>query len=173
MNGKYSFPDDNFLLWRKKKKTKFTVSSKLEIIREMKVKSESGENPLIVDVWLLNFPAFSGAILLCQPWLWCKSSRSSFPGEILKCQGGHHPHHIGDHGDHGPHHHRHHQHHTSCHHQEESVRLPDGNMIVMGQQKFSAPEIIFQVYCYDHGQFHHHHHHHHFQHDRYHNYSLA
>jgi actin beta/gamma 1 len=28
--------------------------------------------------------------------------------------------------------------------QEESVRLPDGNMIVMGQQKFSAPEIIFQ-----------------------------
>ena len=50
MNGKYSFPDDNFLLWRKKKKTKFTVSSKLEIIREMKVKSESGENPLIVDV---------------------------------------------------------------------------------------------------------------------------
>merc|ERR1711971_399288 len=36
MNGKYSFPDDNFLLWRKKKKTKFTVSSKLEIIREMK-----------------------------------------------------------------------------------------------------------------------------------------
>ena len=38
MNGKYSFPDDNFLLWRKKKKTKFTVSSKLEIIREMKVK---------------------------------------------------------------------------------------------------------------------------------------
>ena len=29
--------------------------------------------------------------------------------------------------------------------QEESVRLPDGNMIVMGQQKFSAPEIIFQV----------------------------
>merc|ERR1719495_1695095 len=36
MNGKYSFPDDNFLLWRKKKKTKFTVSSKKEIIREMK-----------------------------------------------------------------------------------------------------------------------------------------
>merc|ERR1719153_2105212 len=36
INGKYSFPDDNFLLWRKKKKTKFTVSSKLEIIREMK-----------------------------------------------------------------------------------------------------------------------------------------
>ena len=37
MNGKYSFPDDNFLLWRKKKKTKFTVSSRKEIIREMKV----------------------------------------------------------------------------------------------------------------------------------------
>ena len=37
INGKYSFPDDNFLLWRKKKKTKFTVSSKKEIIREMKV----------------------------------------------------------------------------------------------------------------------------------------
>lgn len=28
--------------------------------------------------------------------------------------------------------------------EEESVRLPDGNMIVMGQQKFTAPEIIFQ-----------------------------
>ena len=25
------------------------------------------------------------------------------------------------------------------------MRLPDGNMIVMGHQKFSAPEIIFQV----------------------------
>lgn len=37
MNGKYSFPDDNFLLWRKKKKTKFTVSSRKEIIRELKV----------------------------------------------------------------------------------------------------------------------------------------
>ena len=37
MNGKYSFPDDNFLLWRKKKKTKFTVSSRIEIVREMKV----------------------------------------------------------------------------------------------------------------------------------------
>ena len=37
MNGKYSFPDDNFLLWRKKNKTKFTVSSRKEIIREMKV----------------------------------------------------------------------------------------------------------------------------------------
>merc|ERR1711892_754283 len=36
VNGKYSFPDDNFLLWRKKKKTKFTVSSRKEIIREMK-----------------------------------------------------------------------------------------------------------------------------------------
>ena len=44
MNGKYSFPDDNFLLWRKKKKTKFTVSSKLEIIREMKVN-------FLVDFW--------------------------------------------------------------------------------------------------------------------------
>ena len=34
---------------------------------------------------------------------------------------------------------------TKIHWQEESVRLPDGNMIVMGNQKFSAPEIIFQV----------------------------
>ena len=38
LNGKYSFPDDNFMLWRKKKKTNFTVSSRKEIIREMKVK---------------------------------------------------------------------------------------------------------------------------------------
>ena len=37
LNGKYSFPDDNFMLWRKKKKTNFTVSSRKEIIREMKV----------------------------------------------------------------------------------------------------------------------------------------
>merc|ERR1719430_1250323 len=36
LNGKYSFPDDNFMLWRKKKKTNFTVSSRKEIIREMK-----------------------------------------------------------------------------------------------------------------------------------------
>lgn len=83
INGKYSFPDDNFLLWRKKKKTKFTVSSKVEIIREMKEQycyiSHNYETSL-VD------PAF----------------------------------------------------------EEESVRLPDGNMIVMGLQKFSAPEIIFQ-----------------------------
>ena len=44
MNGKYSFPDDNFLLWRKKKKTKFTVSSKKEIIREMKVTTIFNKN---------------------------------------------------------------------------------------------------------------------------------
>merc|ERR1719334_2931636 len=36
LNGKYSFPDDNFLLWRKKKKSKFNVTSKMETIREMK-----------------------------------------------------------------------------------------------------------------------------------------
>jgi actin-related protein len=42
MNGKYSFPDDNFLLWRKKNKSKFTVSSRLEIIREMKVHTHIG-----------------------------------------------------------------------------------------------------------------------------------
>jgi hypothetical protein len=28
---------------------------------------------------------------------------------------------------------------------EESVRLPDGNMIVMGKETFLAPEILFQV----------------------------
>ena len=28
--------------------------------------------------------------------------------------------------------------------EEESVRLPDGNMIVMGKEKFMAPEIMFQ-----------------------------
>ena len=47
------------------------------------------------------------------------------------------------------HHHHLHDQDQDLHHlhhwQEESVRLPDGNMIVMGQQKFSAPEIIFQV----------------------------
>merc|ERR1719348_2495594 len=83
MNGKYSFPDDNFLLWRKKKKTKFTVSSRKEIIREMK------EQYCYVSH---NFEA--------------SLSDTNFP--------------------------------------EESVRLPDGNMIVMGKEKFTAPEILFQ-----------------------------
>jgi len=83
MNGKYSFPDDNFLLWRKKKKTKFTVSSRKDIIRELKEQycqvtthyTKSWEDP-------------------------------SFP--------------------------------------ENSIRLPDGNMIVMGKETFVAPEIMFQ-----------------------------
>lgn len=83
INGKYSFPDDNFLLWRKKKKSKFTVSSKVEIIREMK------------EQYCYIAPDF--ATSLADPAF-----------------------------------------------EEESVRLPDGNMIVMGQQKFTAPEIIFQ-----------------------------
>merc|ERR1712050_334313 len=83
MNGKYSFPDDNFLLWRKKKKTKFTVSSRKEIIREMK------EQYCYVS---LDYDAS-----LADP---------AFP--------------------------------------EESIRLPDGNMIVMGKETFLAPEIMFQ-----------------------------
>merc|ERR1719290_268729 len=83
MNGKYSFPDDNFLLWRKKKKTKFTVSSKKEIIREMKE-----QYCVISTTYAKSFedPAFP----------------------------------------------------------ETSVRLPDGNMIVMGKETFTAPEILFQ-----------------------------
>ena len=28
---------------------------------------------------------------------------------------------------------------------ETSIRLPDGNMIVMGRETFMAPEIMFQV----------------------------
>jgi len=83
MNGKYSFPDDNFLLWRKKKKSKFTVSSRKEIIREMKEQ-------------------------------YCYVA-----GNYTKS--------LED---------------TSF--EEESVRLPDGNMIVMGKEKFMAPEIMFQ-----------------------------
>merc|ERR1719158_2026342 len=83
INGKYSFPDDNFLLWRKKKKTKFTVSSKLEIIREMK--EQYCYISVDYDARVAD-PAF----------------------------------------------------------QEESIRLPDGNMIVMGKETFLAPEIMFQ-----------------------------
>merc|ERR1719318_1416932 len=83
LNGKYSFPDDNFLLWRKKKKSKFTVSSREEIIREMKEQY---------------------CFVACD----YKASLDSLNFE------------------------------------EESVRLPDGNMIVMGKQKFTAPEIMFQ-----------------------------
>merc|ERR1739838_118323 len=83
MNGKYSFPDDNFLLWRKKKKTKFTVSSRKEIIREMKE-----QYCIISTTYAKSFedPAYP----------------------------------------------------------ETSVRLPDGNMIVMGKETFLAPEIMFQ-----------------------------
>merc|ERR1719278_1321798 len=83
LNGKYSFPDDNFMLWRKKKKTNFTVSSRKEIIREMK------EQYCTVTT---NYTA---------DWA------------------------------------------DVCYH-EESVRLPDGNMIVMGKETFLAPEIMFQ-----------------------------
>jgi len=83
MNGKYSFPDDNFLLWRKKKKTKFTVSSRKEIIREMK------EQYCVIST------------------TYAKSFEDpTYP--------------------------------------EESIRLPDGNMIVMGKETFLAPEIMFQ-----------------------------
>merc|ERR1719264_1813289 len=66
LNGKYSFPDDNFMLWRKKKEQYCTVTT--------------------------NYNA--------------------------------------DWADVGYH--------------EESVRLPDGNMIVMGKETFLAPEIMFQ-----------------------------
>merc|ERR1719180_313423 len=83
LNGKYSFPDDNFMLWRKKKKTNFTVSSRKEIIREMKEQYCTVTNNYNAD--------------------WAD---------------------VGYH--------------------EESVRLPDGNMIVMGKETFLAPEIMFQ-----------------------------
>jgi len=83
VNGKYSLPDDNFMLWRKKKKTNFTVSSKKEIIREMKEQ-------------------------------YCSVTTNYFED----CAN------------------------TAYH--EESVRLPDGNMIVMGKESFTAPEILFQ-----------------------------
>jgi len=83
MNGKYSFPDDNFLLWRKKKKTKFTVSSRKEIIREMK------------EQYCTVTPSYS-----------LNSEDSAYP--------------------------------------ENSIRLPDGNRIVMGKETFMAPEIMFQ-----------------------------
>lgn len=83
MNGKYSFPDDNFLLWRKKKKTKFTVSSRKEIIREMK------------EQYCLVSPNYT-----------LSYEDASYP--------------------------------------ETSIRLPDGNMIVMGRETFMAPEIMFQ-----------------------------
>merc|ERR1711892_1337848 len=83
VNGKYSFPDDNFLLWRKKKKTKFTVSSRKEIIREMKE-----QYCVISTTYAKSF------------------ADPAYP--------------------------------------EESIRLPDGNMIVMGKETFLAPEIMFQ-----------------------------
>jgi len=83
MNGKYSFPDDNFLLWRKKKKTKFTVSSRKEIIRELK-EQYCQVTSSYTKAW--EDPAFP----------------------------------------------------------ENSIRLPDGNMIVMGKESFVAPEIMFQ-----------------------------
>merc|ERR1719402_573224 len=83
MNGKYSFPDDNFLLWRKKKKSKFTVRTIKEIIREMKEQHCFVSNTYEKSIADENF-------------------------------------------------------------EEKSIRLPDGNMIVMGKQQFSAAEIMFQ-----------------------------
>jgi len=83
MHGKYSFPDDNFLLWRKKKRTKFTVSTIKEIMREMK------EQHCIVT----------------------NTYEKSIADE---------------------------------HYPENSIKLPDGNMIVMGKEQFTAPEILFQ-----------------------------
>jgi len=83
VNGKYSFPDDNFMLWRKKKKTNFTVSSRKEVIREMKEQYCTVSTNYMTDM-------------------------------------------------------------TNNGYHEESIRLPDGNMIVMGKESFLAPEIIFQ-----------------------------
>jgi len=54
LNGKYSFPDDNFMLWRKKKKTNFTVSSRKEIIREMKVENARFEISKYFNICQLN-----------------------------------------------------------------------------------------------------------------------
>merc|ERR1719305_1540159 len=83
INGKYSFPDDNFLKWRSKRKTKFTVLSKKEIIREMKEQHCTVSTTYEKSMSEENFP-------------------------------------------------------------ENSIRLPDGNMIVMGKESISEPEILFQ-----------------------------
>ena len=124
MNGKYSFPDDNFLLWRKKKKTKFTVSSRKEIIRELKVIT------ILFWSWKLFLTSKSSILHTFKSYLvklkpltelnllqeqYCNVS----PNYTLSYEDASFP--------------------------ETSIRLPDGNMIVMGRETFMAPEIMFQV----------------------------
>merc|ERR1712130_1048156 len=70
LNGKYSFPDDNFMLWRKKKKTNFTVSSRKEIIREMKVNEK-----IRIEISKVAKLAFLGAILHSDNKLQCRLGR--------------------------------------------------------------------------------------------------
>ena len=88
-NGKYSFPDDTFLLWRRSGKhagNKFCVASKRDIVQEAKER----------------FCVFSDRAIT-------DGNKSSF--------------HLDD---------------------EQVLRLPDGNMVVVGEESMTAPELMFQ-----------------------------
>jgi len=90
-NGKYSFPDDTFLLWKRsgkknKSNNKFCVASRRDIVQEAKER----------------FCAFSERPI--------KEGDSAF----FKLE------------------------------DEQVMRLPDGNMVVVGEESMTAPELMFQ-----------------------------
>ena len=90
-NGKYSFPDDTFLLWKRpgkknKSNNKFCVASRRDIVQEAKER-------------------------FC-----CFSERPIMEGDsaFFKLE------------------------------DEQTLRLPDGNMVVVGEESMTAPELMFQ-----------------------------
>jgi len=89
-NGKYSFPDDTFLLWKRSGKraghNKFCVASRRDIVQEAKER----------------FCAFSEFAVGTD-------NQTSFKLE-----------------------------------DEQVLRLPDGNMVVVGEESVTAPELMFQ-----------------------------
>lgn len=83
--GKYSFPDDTFLIWKRagKSTNRLCIASRRDVVREAKEK-------------------------------YCKFYDQAFPSNGLKDV------------------------------EEEVLRLPDGNIVVVGDEAFSAPELMFQ-----------------------------
>lgn len=79
-HGKYSFPDDNFLLWKKRNMQRITIASRVDVVREAK-----------------------------EQFCWIAETGSA----ALTSK------------------------------EEEVLRLLDGNIVVVGQEATSAPEIIF------------------------------
>lgn len=86
-HGKYSFPDDTFLLWKRggRSSSRFQVATRRDVVREAK-------------------EAF------CRV-----SERPYTPGDLKNAAA-----------------------------EEQVLRLPDGNIVVVGEEAFSAPELLFK-----------------------------